>query len=293
MLRAVASPPSLHGLLSCPACRGDVSLDTDRAVCSACGKAYPVHHGVPWMVPGGHLGPDDDHFETVALDVIHYINHTKDPWRLFTRGIEEDALKHILAGLDRSRRVLDLGGGPGFYADRLRKEGREMLVCDLAKHFVMKGSVMFPAQSYLMGDATTLPLRAGVLDGVLCFRSMIYVKELSKTLKEMHRALKPGGQLCFIDRNRWSPLHYWKYRTGAYNATIGEFDIYFTLPRLRKLIEEAGFRIDRVTGDHLCFPGLFPIPSLMKPGLRLKASQALARAFPRFSFYLVVHARKP
>lgn len=235
----------------------------------------------------------DDHFGTVHLDVIHYINHHKDPWRLFTRGIEEDALGHILAGLDRSRRVLDIGGGPGFYADRLRQAGKEMVVCDLAKHFVMKGSVLFPRQSYVMADATRLPFREAGFDGILCFRSMIYVKDLPAALKGMFKALKPGGQLCFIDRNRWSPLHYWKYRRGEYNATIGEFPLYFTLPRLEAMLEEAGFRIDRVTGDHLCLPGLFPIPSQMKPGLRLSASRLLARIFPRYAFYLIVHASKP
>ena len=245
------------------------------------------------MIPGGHFGSEDDHFETVSLDVIHYINHTKDPWRLFTRGVEEDAVRHILSGLEGSRRVLDLGGGPGFYADRLRKEGKEMIVCDLAKHFVMKGSLMFPEQSYVMGDATTLPLRAGSMDAVLCFRSMIYVKELGKALKEIHRVLKPGGQICFMDRNRWSPLHYWRYRRGLYNSTIGEFPFYFTLPRLRRELEEAGFVVERVTGDHVCVPGLFPIPSEMGPGPRQAASRLLARLFPRFAFYLVVYARKP
>mgnify|MGYP001618520418 CR=1 FL=1 len=58
-------------------------------------------------------------------------------------------------------------------------------------------------------------------------------------------------------------------------------------------LEAAGFPGTRWTGDHVCLPLLFPIPSLMKPGLRLKASQALARLLPRFSFYLVAHAQKP
>jgi ubiquinone/menaquinone biosynthesis C-methylase UbiE len=270
-----------------------VILDTATAACAACGKRFPVVHGVPWMVPGGHLGADDDHFASVHLDVIHYINHHKDPWRLFTRGIEVNALGHILAGLTRSRRVLDLGGGPGFYADRLREAGKEMVVCDLAKHFVMKGSLLFPRQSYVMGDATALVFREGTFDGALCFRCMIYVKDLPKALQEIHRVLKPGGQLCFIDRNRHSPLHYWRHRRGRFNATIGEFPFYFTLPRIRREIETAGFRIDRVTGDHVCVPGVFPIPSEMGPGLRRRASRWLARLFPRYSFYLVVYARKP
>ena len=282
------APHPLQDLLACPACGGDVALADTAATCGTCAKSYRVVHGVPWMVPG-----DDDHFETVSLDVIHYINHHKDPWRLFTRGIEADALGHILAGLGGAHRVLDLGGGPGFYADQLRRTGKEMVVCDLAKHFVMKGSLLFPQQAYAMGDATTLPFRSASFDGVVCFRSMIYVKDLPKAMREIHRILKPGGRLVFIDRNRWSPLHWWKYRTGQYNATIGEFPLYFTLPSLRRTLQGAGFPRMRWVGDHLCLPLLFPIPSLMTPGLRLSASRWLARRLPRFSFYLVAYARKP
>lgn len=44
--------PLLLEVVRCPACRGDLSVDTDRValVCFACGRAYPVREGVPVLL---------------------------------------------------------------------------------------------------------------------------------------------------------------------------------------------------------------------------------------------------
>ena len=37
--------------LACPACRGDLRLDTACIVCVACGRAYPIVDGIPVLIP--------------------------------------------------------------------------------------------------------------------------------------------------------------------------------------------------------------------------------------------------
>jgi uncharacterized protein YbaR (Trm112 family) len=37
--------------LACPACRGDLRLDSVRIVCAACGRAYPIIDGIPVLIP--------------------------------------------------------------------------------------------------------------------------------------------------------------------------------------------------------------------------------------------------
>ena len=39
-------------ILACPACKGKVRLDeqSERIVCDACGKRYPVRDGIPVML---------------------------------------------------------------------------------------------------------------------------------------------------------------------------------------------------------------------------------------------------
>ncbi len=38
------------GQLACPVCFGDLRLDPARAVCAACGRAYPVVDGIAVLI---------------------------------------------------------------------------------------------------------------------------------------------------------------------------------------------------------------------------------------------------
>lgn len=44
--------PELMDILVCPACRSELSEDTEtsRLVCTSCGRAYPVRDGIPVML---------------------------------------------------------------------------------------------------------------------------------------------------------------------------------------------------------------------------------------------------
>lgn len=37
-------------ILACPACKGDVSLENEKIVCSKCGRKYPIRDGIPIML---------------------------------------------------------------------------------------------------------------------------------------------------------------------------------------------------------------------------------------------------
>ena len=39
-------------ILACPACKGEVRLDerSERIVCQACGRRYPIRDGIPVML---------------------------------------------------------------------------------------------------------------------------------------------------------------------------------------------------------------------------------------------------
>ncbi len=39
-------------ILACPACKGEVRLDeaSERIICEACGRRYPIRDGIPVML---------------------------------------------------------------------------------------------------------------------------------------------------------------------------------------------------------------------------------------------------
>jgi uncharacterized protein YbaR (Trm112 family) len=41
----------LCAMLACPACQGDLGLESERVVCERCGLVYPIVDGIPVLIP--------------------------------------------------------------------------------------------------------------------------------------------------------------------------------------------------------------------------------------------------
>ena len=55
---------SVLGQLACPACHGDLrlessNLDETRLVCAMCGRDYPIVDGIPVLIAGREMSPRD------------------------------------------------------------------------------------------------------------------------------------------------------------------------------------------------------------------------------------------
>lgn len=85
---------------------------------------------------------------------------------------------------------------------------------------------------HVRGDASALPMKAGIFDVVVCLEMLEYVREPKDALAEMARVLKPQGVLLlstpFVHRADAAD-DYWR----------------FTEPGLRALLQGAGFDVLR------------------------------------------------
>ncbi|RCV55928.1 SAM-dependent methyltransferase [Marinitenerispora sediminis] len=125
------------------------------------------------------------------------------------------------AGLAGAR-VLDVGGGPGYFSDELRAAGAHPVCVDADAGELRLRDGRLP-QTAVLGSALDLPVRTGAAD--VCFSSNVleHVPDPERMADEMLRTTRPGG-LVFLSYTVWlspwgghetSPWHYLGGRRAA------------------------------------------------------------------------------
>jgi len=101
-------------------------------------------------------------------------------------------MAHALALLPERARVLDVGCGTGAFAAEAREIGMQWRVLGLD---AANGMCRIAAQQCptLQGDAACLPLASGAVDAVVSSLCLQWVSDVPAALREIHRALVPGG----------------------------------------------------------------------------------------------------
>jgi SAM-dependent methyltransferase len=120
------------------------------------------------------------------------------------------------------RLVVDVGGGPGYFADALRAFGARCLCVDSDAHEMTLHGREADAHA-VQGSALDLPLRTGTAD--VCFSSNVleHVPDRTRMADEMVRVTRPGG-LVYLSYTLWlSPwggheTSPWHYLGGSYAA---------------------------------------------------------------------------
>lgn len=136
-------------------------------------------------------------------------------WRLFRNEREEPEPFYTFLARESTRkleahygslegkRILDLGCGPGWYAQAMRAAGAVVtpLEYDLDE-LLAAGTVPDGA---LAADAARLPFVSGWADGVFCSNMLEHARDTRGIFEEMARILRPGGWAWVSWTNWYSP----------------------------------------------------------------------------------------
>jgi demethylmenaquinone methyltransferase/2-methoxy-6-polyprenyl-1,4-benzoquinol methylase len=160
----------------------------------------------------------------------------------------------------RPARVLDLCGGTGDLSAELAVSGAAGLVvcCDFSHpmlrlahdKFASKG--LTPRCITIEADALRLPFASGVFDVVSIGFGLRNLADMDRGLREMHRVLRPGGQLVVLEfstpPNRLLAWAYGLYLRGvlprlgeAYGYLAGSIAEFPDATRLAGVIRGSGF----------------------------------------------------
>lgn len=145
-----------------------------------------------------------------------------DPARFYSL-LAADSARQVAHYVDLAgRTLLDVGGGPGYFADAFRALGAAYIGLDAdAGELSLHGRDV--AEGTVLGSGTALPFATGSLD--VCYSSNVleHVSEPERMADEMVRVTRPGGTVL-LSYNNWlapngghetAPWHYLGGRRAA------------------------------------------------------------------------------
>jgi ubiquinone/menaquinone biosynthesis C-methylase UbiE len=134
-------------------------------------------------------------------------------------------------------RVLDVGCGPGFYVtELLAVVGREGSVAGVDTSADMLAVAAKRAEGHSNvqfheADATSLPVPDASFERALCVQVLEYVRDVPAALREMHRALRPGGRVLVWDVD-WATVSWHAIDQRLTRRMLAAWDKHLTHPSL-------------------------------------------------------------
>ncbi|MNH05864.1 Malonyl-[acyl-carrier protein] O-methyltransferase [compost metagenome] len=134
---------------------------------------------------------------------------------------------------------LDLGCGTGFFLPALAGRCQQLHGLDLAPGMLAQAALRGSGARLVCGDAEALPFADQSLDWVFSSLALQWCERPAQAFAELHRVLKPGGQLLFstlLADSLWQLREAWRTVDGA--AHVNRF---LSLSQLQHAIAAGGF----------------------------------------------------
>src|SRR5436190_8069920 len=275
---------SLLPLIRCPRCRAERSFGLDASehdsrevragslTCSSCGFSGSVSRGVVDLMPDP---PDFVRREAAGLERFADVMRA-DGWdrsrvlRLPDDPLEywqgqKAAIEHLLATVEfpPGSTLLDVGSNTCWASNAFASRGLDVVALDIsttemqglytADWWFEANGVYFERALSAMFDPA---LASGSFDFVFCCEVLHHnaKPELRRTLRELHRVLKPGGTLIVLSE----PLRFPTNLKRDHGAEVAEFEgnenVYF-FDEYVLAARRAGFSVEIVEPRTPAFTG--------------------------------------
>ncbi|AWS44260.1 class I SAM-dependent methyltransferase [Streptosporangium sp. 'caverna'] len=202
-------------LLTCPDCRGAVSLAGDGAHCGSCGKDFPA--------TGDWLDLSSDAGQSIEAMIISdptqaaRYEHGLRPAFLRAMGRDFDGLLTVeqeIGFLERNigaatGPVLDLAAGTGRFTRVIAQAAPgKVIPLDLSTSMLTALQSTSPKLPAIRGSALRLPIADASLGAVNCWNALQTLPEQEKVIGEVSRCLVDGGTFTlFTFEQSTDPLY--------------------------------------------------------------------------------------
>lgn len=159
-------------------------------------------------------GIDLDAWTVLEAELEATIPHYDRVNRLMTFGQDRRWRASVAAHAEDGMRVLEVGCGPGSFAETIRgvdltclDPSPEMLRVARKRVDAARQEHGEPAAAYVEALAESIPLPDASFDRVFCLFSFRDFQDKRKGLEEIFRVLRPGGKLVICDAGKGNWLH--------------------------------------------------------------------------------------
>lgn len=234
----------------------DAQFDGRAFVCRRCADAYR-----------GRWIPDDvlrRFYSQIDLEYPEWAN-------TYGNYNPPGAILNWIDRLDRSVRVLEVGGGGGFLLEELGEQGFHRLTgSDITVTALAEMSRRKHGFTVVGTDAESLPFTAASFDVVISSDVLEHLTRPYRHLAEVHRILAPGGSYLIKTPNRRPAELYYRAR-GLYDYHIWHPSM-FAPGELKQALGASGFGSVFLPVSDLTAAQLRKIPT--------DAARSLARRVP-------------
>ena len=133
-----------------------------------------------------------------------YFDGVADKWDEMRRAFFGEGVRRAAvhaAGVGPGQIVADVGTGTGFIAKAAIEAGARVIGIDNSEGMLAQVRERFAGRAFeaRQGDTDALPLADGEMDAVLGNMVLHHAPDPAGAIREMARALKPGGRLVITD----------------------------------------------------------------------------------------------
>jgi len=194
--------------------------------------------------------------------------------RVLDGGEFTEIRSRVASGL--TGEVLEIGFGSGLNVPHYPSDIKRVLAVDPATAGRKLAAARIAASTvpveYVGLDGALLPIDTGSIDHLLITWTMCTIPDLDRALSEMHRVLRVGGQMHFVEHGR-SPdpkVAQWQDRLTPFQR-LWAGGCHLNRP-IDRMIEGAGFTLNRL--DNFYMKGPKPMGYLFE-GLAIKVRPGL------------------